>query len=87
MTLTFIQDGSIISAANYPDKKSIRSVRKKYCSVGEGDMKRTRYHYMRYTTGHNYVKTGRKITVPFSSLEVYKFIEYTQYILQTSNMR
>ena len=30
----------------------------------EGGMVRTKDYYMEYTKGHNYVKTGRKITVP-----------------------
>ena len=65
MTLSFFQDGSIISSANYLDKVNIRPKFEKNCSVCEGDMVRTRNHYMKYTNGHNYIKTGRKINVPF----------------------
>ena len=47
----------------------------------EGDMERTTNHCKKYTKGHNYVKTGRKITVPFlcissnDALYLYKFHE------------
>ena len=60
MTLTFIQDSSVISSANYLDKVNIRPKFERNCSVGEGDMKQTRNHYMKYTKGHDYIRTGRK---------------------------
>ena len=64
MTLTFIQDGSIMSSANYI--RALDQSLKKKSSVSEGDMEQKRNHYMKYTDiQYNYIKIGRKITVPF----------------------
>ena len=65
MTLTFIQDGSIMSSAIYLvmanirpkfEKKNVQLMKEIWC---EQEIT------MKYTKRHNYVKSGENSTVPF----------------------
>ena len=57
-----------MSSANDPDILNIWlkfEKKKKKMFSRKGGMEQTRNHHMEYAKEHNYIKTERKITVPF----------------------